>query len=234
MFEQQTPSQRLRNVLTVLPGRSDLLSNPAANGSVTGTVGWGRARRKLPLVNRLPEGSPPDPTVAVVICARSEVRWDDLVAAVESVKQQTYRPAEIVLVIDHNPALQRRSTNELTGVTVVPNDNEGDCPAPVTPELPRPVRRSSPSSKMMRSRSATGLLRWWHPMPTHTCSVSADRWSPSGRRGVPTGSQPNSTGSSDAVTTACPLSEPECATSVVQACHCGVGPLSNPVVSMSG
>ena len=128
MSEQQTPTQRLRNVLTVLPGRSDLLSNPAANGSVTGTVGWGRARRKLPLVNRRREGAPPDPTAAVVICSRSEVRWDDLVAAVESVKQQTYRPAEIVLVIGHNPTLQRRSANELPGVTVVPNDDEEGLP----------------------------------------------------------------------------------------------------------
>ena len=64
----------------------------------------------------------------MVICSRSEVRWDDLVAAVESVKQQTYRPAEIVLVIDHNPTLQRRSANELPGVTVVPNDNEEGLP----------------------------------------------------------------------------------------------------------
>ena len=106
-------------------------SNPDAdadNGSVTGTVGWGRARRKVPLANRLPKGSPPNPTVAVVICAHSEDRWDDLVAAVASVKQQTYRPAEIVLVIDHNPTLQRRSTDELPGVTVVPKDNEKGLP----------------------------------------------------------------------------------------------------------
>ena len=46
----------------------------------------------------------------------------------KSVKQQTYRPAEIVLVIDHNPTLQRRSANELPGVTVVPNDNEKGLP----------------------------------------------------------------------------------------------------------
>jgi glycosyltransferase involved in cell wall biosynthesis len=64
----------------------------------------------------------------VVICADTEDRWDDLVAAVTSVKQQTRRPAEIVLVIDHNPKLQRRSTFELPGVKVIPNDNEKGLP----------------------------------------------------------------------------------------------------------
>jgi len=47
---------------------------------------------------------------------------------VASVEQQTYRPAEIVLVIDHNPILQRRSSYQLPGVKVVPNDNEQGLP----------------------------------------------------------------------------------------------------------
>ena len=63
-------------------------------------------------------------TVAVVICAYTEDRWDDMVAAVTSVMQQTHRPAEILLVIDHNPALLYRSTAELPGVTAIPNNNE--------------------------------------------------------------------------------------------------------------
>ena len=136
MFGQRTPSNRLRHVPAVLRGRADLLSNlsrgagaGAFSGSVTGLLDRRGARPvQLSHVEARPKSSAPPPTVAVVICARSEVRWDDLVAAVESVKQQTYRPAEIVLVIDHNPALQRRSTNELTGVTVVPNDNEEGLP----------------------------------------------------------------------------------------------------------
>jgi glycosyltransferase involved in cell wall biosynthesis len=140
---QWTPSERLWNVPAVLTGRVGLLSNSsgdpsswtsepckradagAANGLVTGTLGRGRARREqLSLVAREPEDSTPDPTVTVVICARSEDRWDDLLAVVTSVKQQTHRPAEIVLVIDHNPKLQRRSTFELPGLKVIPNDNE--------------------------------------------------------------------------------------------------------------
>jgi GT2 family glycosyltransferase len=43
---------------------------------------------------------------SVIICAYTEKRWDDLVAAVESVKQQNAR--EIVIVVDHNPALLAR------------------------------------------------------------------------------------------------------------------------------
>jgi GT2 family glycosyltransferase len=43
---------------------------------------------------------------SVIICAYTEKRWDDLVAAVESVQQQSAR--EIVVVVDHNPALLAR------------------------------------------------------------------------------------------------------------------------------
>jgi GT2 family glycosyltransferase len=58
-----------------------------------------------------------------VICAHSQDRWDDLVTAVMSVKQQNRRP-EAVLVIDHNPKLQRRSTFELPGVNLIANDSK--------------------------------------------------------------------------------------------------------------
>lgn len=140
---QWTPSERLWNVPAVLTGHVGVLSNSsgdrsswtfepckrsdagAATGLVTVTLRRGRARReRLSLVAREPEGSTPDPTVTVVICAHTENRSDDLLAVVTSVKQQIYRPAEIVLVIDHNPKLQRRSTFELPGVKVIPNDNE--------------------------------------------------------------------------------------------------------------
>jgi glucosyl-dolichyl phosphate glucuronosyltransferase len=43
---------------------------------------------------------------SIIICAYTEKRWDDLVAAVESVQQQNAR--EIVVVVDHNPALLAR------------------------------------------------------------------------------------------------------------------------------
>ena len=45
---------------------------------------------------------------SVVICAYTEKRWDDLIAAIESVQQQSIPAREIILVVDHNPALLTR------------------------------------------------------------------------------------------------------------------------------
>jgi len=59
--------------------------------------------------------------VSVVICAYTEERWEDLVAAVESVKNQTMPAREIVVVIDHNPALLGRAQAEITGAVVIEN-----------------------------------------------------------------------------------------------------------------
>ena len=203
------------------------------DGSVVTIAGSGGARpEQLSHVDRAPRGCAPDPTVTVVICAHREDRWDDLVAAVMSVKQQTRRPAEIVLVIDHNPKLQRRSTFELPGVKVIPNDNEkglaGARNAGVAAATAEIVAFLDDETVAAHNWLAA-LLR---PMPTPTCSVSAARWCPSGRRGVRAGSHPSSTGSLDAVTAACPLSEPWCTTSLVETCLCGVASLSNAVVSM--
>ena len=43
--------------------------------------------------------------ISVVICAYTEKRWQDLQAAIHSVKQQSLPPKEIIVVIDHNPSL---------------------------------------------------------------------------------------------------------------------------------
>jgi GT2 family glycosyltransferase len=66
------------------------------------------------------EPSPP-PSVSVVIPTHSEKRWSSLVRTVESVRSQEYVPAEIVVVVDHNPALLQRVHDELPGVTVLEN-----------------------------------------------------------------------------------------------------------------
>jgi glucosyl-dolichyl phosphate glucuronosyltransferase len=47
-------------------------------------------------------------SISVIICAYTEKRWDDLVAAVESVRQQTLPATEIIIVIDHNPDLLKQ------------------------------------------------------------------------------------------------------------------------------
>jgi GT2 family glycosyltransferase len=45
---------------------------------------------------------------SVIICAYTEKRWDDLVAAVASVQQQSTSAREIIVVVDHNPDLLAR------------------------------------------------------------------------------------------------------------------------------
>jgi GT2 family glycosyltransferase len=59
--------------------------------------------------------------ISVVICAYAEERWADMLAAIESVAQQTLPPREIVLVIDHNPKLFKRVQEAVKDVVVVEN-----------------------------------------------------------------------------------------------------------------
>jgi len=59
--------------------------------------------------------------ISVIICAYTEERWNDLVAAVESVKQQKLQATEIIVVIDHNPDLLKQVQDYLPHVTIVEN-----------------------------------------------------------------------------------------------------------------
>jgi len=58
----------------------------------------------------------------VILCAYTERRWPDLVAAIGSVRAQTAAPAEIVLVVDHDDALLVRACETLAGVRCLRND----------------------------------------------------------------------------------------------------------------
>jgi GT2 family glycosyltransferase len=60
--------------------------------------------------------------LSVVICAYTEARWDALVAAVASMRDQTVSPEEIIVVIDHNDALLARARAALPGATVIANE----------------------------------------------------------------------------------------------------------------
>ena len=60
-------------------------------------------------------------TISVIICAYTEKRWEDLVAAVESVQQQTVSPGEIIIVIDHNPGLLKRVREYIPNVLATEN-----------------------------------------------------------------------------------------------------------------
>lgn len=57
----------------------------------------------------------------MIICAFTEDRWDALVAAVESVQQQTLPPGEIIVVIDHNTHLLERVRAHLPDVIAIEN-----------------------------------------------------------------------------------------------------------------
>ncbi|MFJ9149719.1 glycosyltransferase [Streptomyces sp. NPDC102270] len=60
-----------------------------------------------------------DPDISVVICVYTEDRWEDILAAVVSVRTQSYAALETLLVVDHNPALLDRLTKEYKEVQEV-------------------------------------------------------------------------------------------------------------------
>jgi GT2 family glycosyltransferase len=60
--------------------------------------------------------------VSIVIPCHTERNWDTLVRAVASaLGQRQVAPAEVVVVVDHNPALFERARRQLSGVTVLEN-----------------------------------------------------------------------------------------------------------------
>lgn len=60
---------------------------------------------------------------SVVICVYTEKRWDDIVAAVDSVATQDVPAAETLVIVDHNAALLSRAQQAFgpRGVRVLPN-----------------------------------------------------------------------------------------------------------------
>ncbi len=58
---------------------------------------------------------------SVIICAYTEKRWDELIAAVASVRQQSLPASEIILVINHNASLLERVREHLRDVMIVEN-----------------------------------------------------------------------------------------------------------------
>lgn len=61
------------------------------------------------------------PSFSVVICAHTGKRWHETCAAVESVQAQSLPGKEIIVVVDHNPALRTALAAALPGVIVVEN-----------------------------------------------------------------------------------------------------------------
>jgi glucosyl-dolichyl phosphate glucuronosyltransferase len=61
------------------------------------------------------------PAVSVVIPCHSEERWTCLMEAITSARTQRLVPAQVVVVVDHNPRLYDRIRRELPDVTVLEN-----------------------------------------------------------------------------------------------------------------
>jgi glycosyltransferase involved in cell wall biosynthesis len=59
--------------------------------------------------------------VSVIICAYTETRWNDLLAAVSALRSQTLSPLEIIVVIDHNPTLFERAQTGIPDIVLVSN-----------------------------------------------------------------------------------------------------------------
>jgi glycosyltransferase involved in cell wall biosynthesis len=60
-------------------------------------------------------------SVSVVICAHTERRWNDTLAAVASVCRQSHAAKELIVVVDHNQSLYERLKYALPDATVVEN-----------------------------------------------------------------------------------------------------------------
>lgn len=59
--------------------------------------------------------------VSVIICAYTEERWSDLVAAIESIETQCLPARELLVVIDHNTSLLERVRAYFPSIKVVEN-----------------------------------------------------------------------------------------------------------------
>ena len=59
--------------------------------------------------------------VSVIICTYTEKRWPQLKMAVDSVSAQSVQPREIIIVVDHNPALLARIQEQWPDAVVVEN-----------------------------------------------------------------------------------------------------------------
>ena len=75
--------------------------------------------------------------ISVVICVYTEDRWEDILAAVSSVRAQSLPALETLLVVDHNAVLLERLAREFKetdGVRVLDGDVPHERGAAVEPE----------------------------------------------------------------------------------------------------
>jgi cellulose synthase/poly-beta-1,6-N-acetylglucosamine synthase-like glycosyltransferase len=63
----------------------------------------------------------PAPSVSVIVCAYTEQRWADLRDGMTALREQTVRPSEVLLVVDHAEELLLRARDAFPSVRVIPN-----------------------------------------------------------------------------------------------------------------
>jgi glucosyl-dolichyl phosphate glucuronosyltransferase len=61
------------------------------------------------------------PSISVVVCAYTEERWEDIVAAIASCHAQTTPPLETIVVVDYNPVLLQRLRSSVRNIVAVEN-----------------------------------------------------------------------------------------------------------------
>lgn len=64
------------------------------------------------------------PSVGVIICCYTDRRWNILLESIASVRSQLAPGDDLVVVVDHNPALQQRLMQQISGLHVLANVGE--------------------------------------------------------------------------------------------------------------
>jgi glycosyltransferase involved in cell wall biosynthesis len=59
--------------------------------------------------------------ISVVVCTYTDHRWDELNETIDAIQEQTLKPLEVIVVVDHNPALLQRATAEIKSAVLLPS-----------------------------------------------------------------------------------------------------------------
>ena len=98
-----------------------LITQTAVAAAIALLTPRARTRRTPPEEVRIELVAATPPDVSAIVCCYTDRRWDQIVAAVDSLCAQSVAPLEIVVVVDHNPDLQERLRVARPGVVVVSN-----------------------------------------------------------------------------------------------------------------
>lgn len=122
---QSPPKSPPKSIAPVVAGtavRVTISPRPVATASGTSPARHSPARHEDAChEDGAPSTAPPTATMSVAVCAYTQRRWDDIMAAVASVRNQRLAPHEIIVVVDHNPELFGRLRSVLPDVVVVEN-----------------------------------------------------------------------------------------------------------------